>query len=395
MSATATETVQTILDALHPTQTPSQWESLFVKRGVDWDDLVVRAIVLGLAPQLHYRFTHWTLKIPPRAQAKLMVTHKAQTARNEAIYTQLEQVLLSCAQEGLHPVALKGVHLAAHLYAQPALRPMNDIDLLFREEELLAAETMLLNLGYGGNYKSAEMGAGVSKHTSTFLRTGQAQGATSNPYLSANSERMVEPHRSLEESWFGLRVDITPGLRERCVPVQLAGHSCLVLNREDLLLHIAVHFCFHLIQGAPAMVQLSDLLAITQAGGIDWDVFIQRAKQYEAEAYAYAGLQLANQLLGAPSPQAVRDGLAEATWAPLRERIAGLGLIDILQRTQQKPLTTMGERLARGFADRRQTAAWASNWNGRFQVWRTFLQPSRSDTGQMILQKLSGDNPKG
>jgi hypothetical protein len=381
-------TVQTILDVLRPQQTPSQWESDFVRRGRDWDDLVVRAIVLGLAPQLHHRFSTWSLPIPPRAKAKLAAAFQAQAQRNEAIYSQLKQVLLACANDELHPIALKGVHLAAHVYKEPALRPMNDIDLLFPTAELTAAETMLIQLGYGGKHKSAEMGAGVSKHTSTFRRTDQASGATSNPYLSANNDRTVEPHTSLEESWFGLKVDITPGIRERSERVELAGLPCLVLSREDLLLHIALHFCFHLIQGAPAMVQLSDLLAITQAEGVDWDVFVARAHQHRAEPYAYAGLKLAHDLLGAPSPDPVRDKLAEATWPPLRRRIAGLGLADILRRTQQKPLTNLRERLARGFQDRQQTANWAPNWHGRLQVWRTFLQPGRSDTGQMILQKL-------
>lgn len=388
MHATATLTVQTILDALRPDQTPENWESLFGKRGVDWDDLIIRAIVLGLAPQLHHRFSSWGFKAPRRARAKLSVTHKAQTQRSNAIYAQLEQVLAACAADNLHPIALKGVHLAAHLYAEPALRPMNDIDLLFPPGELADAEVMLTRLGYGGKHKSAETGAGVTKHTSTFRRQEQGEGATSNPYLSANSDRTVEPHGSLEESWYGLRVDITSGIRERSVLVELAGQSCHVLNQEDLLLHIALHFCFHLIQGAPAMVQLSDLLVITQAGHVDWDLFLERTRQVGAEPYAFAGLKLAHDVLGAPVPKYVRNSLDRATWLPLQRQIAGLGLNNILQRTQQKPQTTLWERIEHGFDDRRQTASWAMDWNGRFQVWRTLFQPGRSDTGQIILKKI-------
>lgn len=385
---TAVATTQAILDALKPQQTPGQWESAFVRAGSDWDDLTVRAIVLGLAPQLHVRLSQWPVKMPPSAAAKLAVTYRAQAQRNEAIYTQLDELLAACQARRLQPIALKGVHLAACYYAEPALRPMNDIDLLFTPAELPQAEALLAELGYGGKYKPAEMGAGVTKHTSTFRRAAGAEGSTVNPYLSAGSDRMIEPHTSLEESWFGLKVDITPGIRERAETAVLGQHVCRVLNREDLLLHVSLHFCFHLIQGAPALVQLTDLLVITQAGNLDWKTFAARAQSYDAVPYAFTGLKLAHDLLGAPVPAAQLTQLADLTPPTLRRRIQTLGLADILRRTQQKPLTSITQRLQRGFQDRAATAAWAADWRGRIQVWRTLFQPARTDTGQMLLQKL-------
>src|SRR5690606_514878 len=152
--------------------------------------------------------------------------------RYQAICEQLAELLAGCANHSLHPIVLKGAHLAALVYATPALRPMNDIDILFPPAELPRAEALLTDLAYAGKHKASEMGAGVTKHTSTFRREGE-EGATPNPYLSANSGRMVEPHTSLEESWFGLKVDITPGVRDRAVPVTLAGQPAHVLAPED------------------------------------------------------------------------------------------------------------------------------------------------------------------
>ncbi len=386
---TAVTATQAILDALNPQQTPSQWESAFVRAGSDWDDLAVRAIVWGLAPQLHCRLSQWPVKIPPGAAAKLAVTYQAQAQRNEAIYAQLDEILAACQARSLQPVALKGVHLAACYYAAPALRPMNDIDLLFTPAELPQAEALLTELGYSGKHKPADMGAGVTKHTSTFRRTDGAEGRTANPYLSAGGDRMIEPHASLEESWFGLKVDITPGIRERTETAVLGQHACRVLNREDLLLHISLHFCFHLIQGAPAMVQLTDLLVIIQAGNLNWETFTARAETYQAAPYAYAGLKLARDLLGAPVPAAQLTQLADLTPPDLRQRIQSLGLADILRRTQQKPLTNIPQRIWRGFQDRAATAAWAADRYGRIQVWRTLFQPARTDTGQMLLGRLN------
>jgi hypothetical protein len=266
---------------------------------------------------------------------------------------------------------------------------MNDIDLLFRPEELETAEAILTDLGYGGKHKPAELGAGVTKHTSTFRRPDE-EAKTPNPYLSANAGRMIEPHLSLEESWYGLKVDITPGVWDRAVTADLQGNACLALAPEDLLLHLCVHFCFHLIQGAPSMVQLTDLLIVSQTDTLNWENFLDRAKAQKAVPFALAGLHLAEKLLNAPVPSHLLTTLSEATSGNLRTYINALDLKHILSRTQQKPFTNLRERLQRGYRDRAETARWAEGWNGRWQVWRTLLDVTRTDTGQMLM----GREPK-
>ena len=377
--ASALTATQLILNALRPNQTPAAWESDFDRAQAGWDDLTVRAIVLGLAPQFDWRLAQWRMEVLPRAAAKLKAAYQASAERSRAIYAQLGEVLSACAERGLRPIALKGVHLAACVYPEPALRPMSDIDLLFTPGELPQAEAMLAALGYGGKHKPADVGPGVTKHTSTFRRPA-GQAATPNPYLSTAAERTIEPHTSLEESWFGLKIDITPGVRDRAVEADLGGRVCRVFAREDVLLHVCVHFCFHLIMGAPSMVQLADLLAITRAGSLDWPVFTRRAIDCHAAPFALAALTLARNLTEAPVPVEVTERLSLATPRSLRTRINRLGLADILYRTQQKPLTTIGQRIRRGFSDRAETARWAPDLRGRWQVWKSALQIRKTDT---------------
>jgi hypothetical protein len=384
-TSTATTTTQHLLDVLRPQQQPEKW--LQQAQQLNWDDFAVRAIAFGLAPQVHAQLKMWQTKIPPKAMAKLAITHKAQAQRSEAIYAQLTQLLLACEPAQLQPVALKGVHLAARYYAEPALRPMNDIDLLFTPEELPQAEALLLELGYGGKHKSAEAGARVTKHTSTFRREeANKPSATPNPYLSASLDRTIEPHSSLEESWFGLKVDITPGIRERVDTAVLTPNSpaCHILNPTDLLHHICLHFSFHLIQGAPSFVQLTDLLVITQAGKVDWGTFSQRVADAKSAGYVLAALTLAQKLVSAPLPHHILPQLAEKTPSKLRQRIAQMDLAYVLRRTQQKPLVTLGDRLRRGVKDRVEIASWAPTWAEKWRVWQTAVQFTRTDTAQML-----------
>lgn len=60
----------------------------------------------------------------------------------------LETLLLAAKAEQIDLLVLKGAHLAAHVYEQPALRPMGDLDLLVRPGQWAAAETLLGKLGY-------------------------------------------------------------------------------------------------------------------------------------------------------------------------------------------------------------------------------------------------------
>lgn len=400
MPASAITSAQLILNILRPDQTPTTWESDRLRAGADWDDLAVRAIVFGLAPQLYRRLVEWQLPVPSRSLAKLAATYQATAKRNAAIHDQLGEALRAFAAQDLRPIALKGVHLAELVYPDPALRPMNDIDLLFAPHELPKAEAVLVSLGYGGKHKSAELGAGVTKHTSTFQRD-SAGAATPNPYLSTESERMIEPHSSLEESWFGLNVDMTPGVGERAIETTLAGQPCRVLATEDLLLHLCIHFCFHLIMGAPSMVQLTDLLALvsgqnsrTASTRFNDETFVGVALERRAAPYALAALTLAQKLLGVPLPASTLNSLSQATPTPLRHRIAALGLPDVLRRTQQKPLTSILQRLRRGLADRAETANWAPDWRGRWQVWQTAFDITKTDTGRLLLgQSLKSQIP--
>jgi hypothetical protein len=260
---------------------------------------------------------------------------------------------------------------------------MNDIDLLFRPQDLPAVALALGALGYGSKEKSPDLGPGITKHTSTFQRQSQPS-VTPNPYLSAGGSRMIEPHRSLEESWFGLRCDLTPGMRARSQPIQIAGVSARTLAPADGLLHLCVHLTFHLIMGAPSFVQLADLAVFTQQAEVDWDDFVSRARDLRAAGYAYAAARLAQQVLAAPFPPAVLARLEAASPRGARVAAERLTVLDVMRRTQQPPLRTIGQRLRRGVADRAETAKWAQTTHEWLGVWWTLIDVRRTDTWQML-----------
>ena len=357
------------------------WLAQLASAAIDQDDLAVTALALGLAPLLHYRLEGWGQRMPDaRAQAKLNFARQAETARQTARRGQLAETLNRLP---VQPVVLKGAYLAECVYPAPGLRPMNDIDFLFRPEDLPAVAVALAELGYGSKEKSPELGPGITKHTSTFQRQGPGT-ATPNPYLSASGSRMIEPHRSLEEAWFGLKCDLTPGMWARSQPIQLAGCAARALAPADALLHLCVHLTFHLIMGSPSFVQLADLAVFTQQVDVDWDEFLARARDLRATGYAYAAARLASQALAAPFPPQVLAALAAASPRRVRAAAERLTVADVMRRTQKPPLRTIGQRLRRGVADRAETAGWAHSAGQWLGVWWTLVDVRRTDTWQML-----------
>ncbi len=354
----------------------------------DWKNITITAIVLGLAPLLHWHLKQLDFAPPPLALAKLGVTHQAHTKRNQAIARQLDEILTKCAAQQIDVLVLKGALLAPLAYPEVGLRPMNDIDLLFQPQDLPQVADLLTILGYQGKYKDANQGPGITKHLSTYRREGQ-NGATPNPYLSAAADRTVEPHGSLEESWFGLKVDITPGVWQRAVPLTLHGQPAYRLATGDLIIHLCVHATFHVIMGASLFVQLYDLGRVikTWPDQFEWDQILDRASQAKATPFVYAALYWANQLYQVDVAAEVLTSFENECPYDLVNYIQSLDTTALFKRTQQPPLTTLAQRLRRGLLDRQESARWVASFGAKWKVWQTALAFYKSDTATLFTGK--------
>ncbi len=355
----------------------------------DWENIAVTAIALGLAPLLHWHLEQTNVTVPPLALAKLAITRQAHAKRNESIARQLAEVLKVCAREKLDVLVLKGAFLAPAAYADASLRPMNDIDLLFRPQDLVKVGLILENLGYKGKHKHADQGPGITKHVNTYRRDGNL-GATPNPYLSPSGDRVIEPHGSLEESWFGLKVDITPGVWDRAVSTQLHHQPAYRLSTSDLVIHLAVHATFHLIMASSVLLQLYDIGQVvkTWRDQLDWTQILTLTQKAQAEPFVYAALFWAKSIFNASIPSEPIKQLEENCASSLTAYIQSLDASAIFNRTQHPPLVSIAQRLRRGIEDRRETARWASSLTGKWQVWQTAFAFYKTDTANILQKKL-------
>ena len=263
------------------------------------DALVTQACAHSVAPLLRRRLLQQGLfaALPEPARARLDAVYVDSAARAMARYRELERLLERFADANVAAVALKGIYLAKAVYAEPALRPMADIDLLFRVEDLERAQAVLFALGYTREEPDRPVTdyASGSHQLSAFQRGGLLG---------------VDVHMRLEAPDAPFAIDLD-GIWQRARPWSVNGQSLLALSPEDLLLHLCLHATYH-HRFRIGLIALVDLREVIRRAPLDWERFVARARAWRAQTPAYLGLALANRLVGATVPAPVLAALAPA-----------------------------------------------------------------------------------
>lgn len=215
-------------------------------------------------------------------------------------------------------VAMKGAYLSFHAYAEPAMRPVRDLDILVERDDAMPAYRALLARGLipfveGGDAEEVLK----LKHQLPTLR-------------SVETGVPVEVHHRAfhgEEDEPDLTGD--PGFADRLVTRDLGGQSLRFMGAEDLLLHLIVHSVYdHRFDNGPGI--LADIDALLGTHSIDWPQFWGIAERQGRARGAIFALRMAQDYWGALSIDwEGREAEARAIPAAAIEAAAILSLRDL------------------------------------------------------------------
>jgi hypothetical protein len=184
----------------------------------------------GVAPLLYRSLSASGGDVPPELLARLHDIYLHSSLRNQALRDDAAAVFGALREAGVRAIALKGVHLAFAVYPDPALRPMNDIDLLVSPQEDQRAAAVLRGLGYG---ITDALGKTVDytalHHARPVIKSGSVQ---------------VEVHHRLELPGSPFSVD-QDGIRSRARAGDGMPGGPDVFSPEDLLLHVCAHIAYN------------------------------------------------------------------------------------------------------------------------------------------------------
>ncbi len=181
-------------------------------------------------------------------------------------------------EAGIEPVALKGLGLIATVYPEPALRPMADTDLLFRQGEHARAVDVLLAAGW----KPARGGR------QDYLRRSRVFHAL--PLVSPQGQE-VDLHRFMLEENSVAGADAP--MFERLVHGSVSEQAIMSLSPEDHVVNACVHGARW--DPVPALRWLPDtVLAIRSKGAaFEWDYLVEEGRRRQVGLALGAALAFA------------------------------------------------------------------------------------------------------
>lgn len=276
----------------------------------DWEYFLRLAVKHAVSPLLRIPLAESALaKATPAHVLKSVEGHYATTlARNVYLLSETGALCHQLHRRGLPIMLLKGIALLEGVYPHPALRTMNDVDILVRRRDAADVCRLLSEWGY------ADAGIETPAGQLTYARITLSK-KDAPPHLG---RLLLEIHWDLfphEYEWKGLRPP-TAEFWQHAKQIQIGSHPALVPADEDHLCYLAMHnsiHCFDRLIGLVDVAYMWSKICEAESANLCASV-AQRAKQYGARMDLFLNLALASALLGLRVPVALLEELSPPLW---------------------------------------------------------------------------------
>lgn len=260
-----------------------------------WDSLLADARWHRMSPLLWRRLgpaVAQGAEVPVRVAEALRSEVRDNSAKSLIHERFMGELLSELDRAGIPVMLLKGAALVEAVYRDPALRPMDDVDLLVRAADIREAQHLVESLGYKVS------GASLGRDDEARL----ASNFHHYPLIHPSGGLAVEIHHHLTSTTAAFDIS---GYWDRAVPSGSGSH--LLPAPEDLFLHVAIHFTEDRIaRRRYALGQLADLSWIAHRWDLDWTELARRADSYGESERLFLALEMMRCLrLGGPPAEVV------------------------------------------------------------------------------------------
>ena len=311
-------------------------------------------------PWLADRVAEAGIKLPEAVNGRLQTINAASRERTKLMLDACVEILAAFRKAGIETILLKGAVLAPLIYPDPYERPLADLDLLIRPQDVAASREIMLNqLGYRYYSRSAE--------DEVYLR-----GERKANIWAPDNVHPVEVHFTLREEYAGIGYELAEVMwRESEERPYWQNSTARIPNPAALLLHVCAHTTSDWIIQRGRLMHIDDIRQLCAAmQPEDWQKFSQHVQPanarfiYPAFAFVskYADLEIPAETLNSlreDCPQTLLDWLAQTDLGAASESNptsrSGIGL-DIARRLARSRLD-IGRFWLRSFFPRRYNLA--------------------------------------
>ena len=306
--------------ALQGAERPIAWQPPSALRP---EALGVAAYTSGLGPWIGRQIEDAVLEVCDDATAAMFADHLEHARRRaRRLTTELSSALAAFAAAGIQATVLKGAHTASAYFAESALRPMADMDLLVDADAIARSEGVLAAAGYVEE-QAARL---VRPYRSEWRRPETARLPHSLSFVHAHDPWSIDLHGTLDIDFFGVRtVPFGQPQADMRTTAPALGTHATVLRQPLLAAHLAVH-ASHGLHGL-TLIRLLELALVLRADmrtAADWQDFEEQLRALEAARFAYPALALVDRLVPGLVPSPLLARLQQAAPARLRAVIGSL-----------------------------------------------------------------------
>ena len=211
--------------------------------------------------------------LPQRAWATVHADYYAHVTRNLVLLNHAEALIEETRRFGAPLLFLRGSAFGGWLYDNPSLRPMTDLDILVREQDVETLLPIASMLGYES--------FGRTKHSFSLRHH--------------DSGTYLELHTSLTScpNYIGIT---TEELLARSVTTSSESGTARTLATEDHLLHSSL--CGGFQHGFRQLaINACDIYLLARRAELDWESFFKRVSTPRLAPFVYGGLSLSQAIL--------------------------------------------------------------------------------------------------
>jgi len=189
-----------------------------------------KAVKNKLTPLLHRYLLCTSLSIPPHISGKLAKSAQIQKMRNINYLSEIDKINILFTEEGINLILLKGAALLKTVYSKDiAVRPMNDVDILVKKEDVEKAHDLLIKSDYQMGEEELDKSFYMKNHFHiSYTKNG-------------NIFTTIELHWDLFHMFSPTNFDIED-LWEDVVHLE---NGVLTFSPENLLIYLALHLAGH------------------------------------------------------------------------------------------------------------------------------------------------------
>lgn len=285
--------------------------------GINWGNFLKRAKENSISSLIYSKLNenkHDFLTTPAKIFQELKKDYYLNAARNALIFEELGRILNTLGQKGPQVIVLKGAALAETVYKNLAFRPMLDIDLLVKKDDLRDLDEQLKKL----RYWPSDRDVNDIDLSSSYLTTLDYRSSSENSislHIHWHFVNSTVPNDSLVEN---IKME---NIWRDAIEAKIADVETLVMAPHHLLVHLSEH-ALRVSHSLCKMAFFYDIHETINSHKeqLDWDSLISETLEFNLNRMVYLSLHFTSEYLGTKIPKYVFSSLKPRHFS-LGERI--------------------------------------------------------------------------